>query len=154
MPAFETLPADTCKPWLPAADFADAFAIDLACGLDAPEATRRGFARMPQWVSRLMALRNAVVAPLGLKAAQNTAGAVRFGIFPVLSSSPDRVVLGFDDRHLDFRIVVDVAPADIGRRVTITTLVARHNLFGRLYLAAVMPFHKRIVPVVLAQMRG
>ncbi len=60
----------------------------------------------------------------------------RVGIFPVISSSAERVVLGFDDLHLDFRIVVDVTALDeTARRVTATTLVHRNNLLGRIYLA-------------------
>lgn len=164
MRPFATLPADDCTPLLPRADFADAFALDVPEVLDAPEAARRAFTRMPGWISRLTALRNAMVAPFGLKPGAEAAQLpdqkpgqtlVRsLGMFPVLSSTPARVVLGFDDRHLDFRIVVDVRERHAGRRVTVTTLVARHNLFGRLYLAAVMPFHKRIVPAVLAKVAG
>jgi Protein of unknown function (DUF2867) len=61
-------------------------------------------------------------------------------------------VLGFDDKHLDFRIIVDVEALDeITRRVTATALVQRNNLVGRVYLATVMPFHKLIVPTMLAR---
>ena len=61
-------------------------------------------------------------------------------------------MLGFDDKHLNFRIIVDVKALDgKRRRVTATTLVHRNNLFGRVYLATVMPFHKLIVPTMLAR---
>ena len=53
--------------------------------------------------------------------------------------------LDFDDRHLDFRVVVDVAPCDLGRQITATTLVLTHNLLGRLYLASILPFHRLVV---------
>ena len=95
---------------------------------------------------RLLALRNLVVRPLGLKT--RVEAGERFGMFPVVASSPERVVLGFDDWHLDFRIVVDVVA---GRSVTLTTLVKRNNWAGRAYLALVMPFHKRIVLATLAR---
>lgn len=73
------------------------------------------------------------------------------GTFPLLHSDDREAVVGYDDRHLDFRIVVDVreGPAD-SQIIGMTTLVRRRNLFGRLYLAAVMPFHKAIVPTLLA----
>lgn len=153
MRTFATAPSNDCRTWLMRADFVDAFALDVAEELDAPEAARRAFSKMPYWATRLLALRNVLVAPFGLKtdAGPEQPQGPRFGIFPVVSSTPARVVLGFDDRHLDFRIVVDVQGAGAGRRVTITTLVARHNLLGRLYLAAVLPFHKVIVPAVLAR---
>ena len=60
------------------------------------------------------------------------------------------IVASSTDTHLDFRIVIDVANlANDARVVTATTLVKRHNLLGRVYLAVVMPFHKRIVPAML-----
>ena len=63
----------------------------------------------------------------------------------MVSETPQRLVAGFDDRHLDFRIVVDVAGATTARQVTSTTLVRTHNVLGRAYLTLVMPFHKLVV---------
>jgi hypothetical protein len=97
-------------------------------------------------------LRNLAVTPFGLKRGAPI-GAERIGIFPVVSASPNRVVMGFDDAHLDFRVVVDVAPEGNGRHVTATTFVRTRNRLGRLYLAAVKPFHRVIVPAMLAQVR-
>ena len=107
---------------------------------------------MPPWIARLLRLRNAVVRPLGLKPAPDTSLPAdrQIGFFPIVSSAPDRVVLGFDDRHLDFRIVIDVGNVSATEsNVTATTLVKRNNLLGTVYLALVMPFHKRIVPALL-----
>ena len=56
---------------------------------------------------------------------------------------------GFNDRHLDFRLIVDVTPSGEARQVTATTLVRTHNRLGRLYLAIIMPFHRLIVPAML-----
>jgi hypothetical protein len=76
----------------------------------------------------------------------------RIGFFPVVSETPNRIVLGFDDWHLDFRVVVDVsALADDRQQVTATTLVRTHNRAGRVYLAAIMPFHRVIVRTLLAR---
>jgi hypothetical protein len=94
------------------------------------------------------------VAPFGLKtSAPKTAGASEtIGIFPVLSESPTRLVAGFDDKHLDFRVVVDVAWAGSSRLITTTTVILTHNLLGRLYLATVLPFHRVIVRSMLRQL--
>jgi hypothetical protein len=73
------------------------------------------------------------------------------GISPVVSQSPDRLVAGFNDRHLDFRVVVDVASPGDTRQVTATTLVKTHNWLGRRYLAVILPFHRLIVPALLRQ---
>jgi len=63
------------------------------------------------------------------------------------------LVAGFNDRHLDFRIVVDVAPVDGARdqQVTATTLVLTHNWLGRAYLLVILPFHRLIAKSMLGQ---
>lgn len=73
------------------------------------------------------------------------------GIFPVISQTPDRLVAGFNDSHLDFRVVVDVAAHGAGQRVTATTLVKTHNWLGRTYLAIILPFHRLVVRTMLRQ---
>ncbi len=95
-----------------------------------------------------MALRNRIVSLVGLKAVALATGESAGG-FPVVSSSRERTVLGFDDRHLDFRIVVDLQEMEDGSVVRVTTLVRRKNLFGRIYLFAAGPFHRRIVPATM-----
>ncbi len=136
-------PPQECLARLPGCDFADCYEIAVPEGLDAPEAVRRAFANGPRWAKALMETRDVLVGLVGLKPAPSTG-------FPVISETPDEVVLGFDDRHLDFRIVVGVAQG----RARLTTLVRRHNLFGRLYLAAILPFHRRIAPAFATKMLG
>ncbi len=73
------------------------------------------------------------------------------GIFPVLNEAPDRLVAGYNDKHLDFRVIVDIATSGDSREVTATTLVLTHNLLGQVYLAVILPFHRLIVPTMLRQ---
>lgn len=140
---------------LAGATFADSYALttdDL--GLDAVEATKRVMGRTPRWVSGLMALRNVLVTPFLLKTGREKSvrSSVRIGFFPVISQSADEVVLGMNDRHLDFRLSVEVKPLGAGRQeISATTAVKPHNLFGRIYLAIVTPFHRVIVPAMLSQ---
>ena len=76
----------------------------------------------------------------------------RFGIFPLISQFPGKVVLGLDDRHLDFRVLVEVRDLGSGRQeVAATTIVKTHNWLGRAYLVIIMPFHRIVVPAMLAQ---
>jgi hypothetical protein len=139
---------------LPGAQFVDAFRIAVeGPALDARNAAQRMMGRSPRWIETLLSLRHALVAPFGLKlsgAAEPTAGGV-IGIFPVLSETPDRLVAGFNDSHLDFRVVVDVSPSGQGQQVTATTLVRTHNWLGRTYLAIILPFHRLIVRALLRQ---
>ncbi|HEX3113923.1 MAG TPA: DUF2867 domain-containing protein [Bradyrhizobium sp.] len=139
---------------LAGAQFADAYRVALeGTTLDARNAAAKMFARGPRWIDVLLRLRNTMVAPFGLKksgAGESAPGGV-IGIFPVLSETPERLVAGFNDHHLDFRVVVDVAPAEAGQQVTMTTLVLTHNLLGRAYLAVIMPFHRLIARVKMRQ---
>jgi hypothetical protein len=140
---------------LPKADFADAFSLTINDpSVDAITAAHRAIERPPGWISSLMQLRDAIVKPLGLRTGQDGALARmdRIGVFPVLSKAPERVVLGLDDKHLDFRLAIDVATLDARRReIVATTLVQTHNWLGRTYLALILPFHRRIVPALMAR---
>jgi hypothetical protein len=154
-------PAASTAPLLAGAGFADAYRLIVAgSALDATAAAQRIFSRTPRWISALLALRNRLVALIGLKGTDETVVDARLppekrrriGFFPVVSAAPDRVVMGFDDWHLDFRVVVDVAAIGADRQeVTATTLVRTHNWIGRAYLAFIMPFHIIIVRAMLAQ---
>jgi hypothetical protein len=92
-----------------------------------------------------------MVAPFGLKTSAPAGASDLIGIFPIVSQTPGRLVAGFDDRHLDFRVVIDVASTACGQRVTATTLVLTHNLLGRVYLAIILPFHRLIARRMLRQ---
>lgn len=136
---------------LPGADFADAWrVVGLSAGLDAQKVALRFFDRSPRWIRALLWLRNLLVRPFGLRTRTSDQATPRLK-FPVISSQPNRVVLGFDDRHLDFRVVIDIEAAEKERlSATATTYVRTHNLGGRLYLRVIKPFHRAIVPVMLA----
>jgi Protein of unknown function (DUF2867) len=141
---------------LAGAQFSDAYSIATdATALDARQAAEKMLARGPRWIDMLVSLRNLMVAPFGLKpgAPSGTTRADIIGIFPVVSETQNRLVAGFNDKHLEFRVVVDVAPCGQGegkgQNVTLTTLVLTHNLFGRIYLAVIMPFHRLIAPTML-----
>ena len=131
--AIPAAPCTHAERLLPGYQYADAYKVPAPHGVDAIEATRLAFARGPVWIRGLMKLRNGIGRLVGLKPARSSG-------FPVILETPGEVVLGFDDRHLDFRIVVAVA----GGFATVTTLVRWHNAWGRAYLAAILPFHRAI----------
>ena len=135
------IPAAPCADGeriLPGHQFADAYKVPVPHRVDAIEATRLAFAHHPPWVRTLMQLRNRLGRLVGLKPAPA-------GGFPVIRQSADEVVLGFDDKHLDFRVVVAIA----GGFATLTTLVRWHNAWGRVYLMAIMPFHRLIAARII-----
>src|SRR6218665_1202136 len=95
----------------PRTDLADAFAVDLPEGtISDPEALARFvLAQQPGWVAALMKLRDLLVAGFGLKTAAQLqaatgAGTRRIHIFRIYETHAREIVLGEDDRHLDFRL--------------------------------------------------
>jgi hypothetical protein len=91
-------------------------------------------------VAALLRWRDAVVGPAGIERSDESA-------FATVARTDGEVLLGSDDRHLDFRASVR-READ---RVVLSTVVIMHNRFGRAYFALVRPFHPVIVRVLLAR---
>jgi hypothetical protein len=141
------------------ADLLDAYAIGLPARATADLETlaRAALGRQAWWIRALTRLRDGVMAPLGVKSSRavGQAAAARgpvIGFFPVLSRSADELVLGEDDRHLDFRVALLLRPAEAGgRELVAVTVVHCHNRLGRAYLAAIAPFHRVIVRASLEQ---
>ena len=130
-------------------DFADGYRgrIELPY-LTALQGARAIFENPPRFAVALMALRNSLVAPFGLRAPnrlnRDATDHQMVGIFPLLSASPEEVILGGNDRHLDFRIWVSIEKDKTGCDLTISTLVRFNNFFGKVYLITVMPFHRML----------
>jgi len=147
------------NPALPDANWADAFEITTRRHFDTMRALAKAtVGSMPSWVKNLLALRNIIVRPFGLKpdgVADAPAEEARVGIFPIIEETDDTITLGLNDRHLDFRIVLERTVGGVYEKsadlIRITTLVKRHNLFGRTYIAVIMPFHKAIAAKSLKQ---
>lgn len=139
---------------------ADAFAIRLPASASGdPEVLARFiFSNQPSWIQTLMSVRDAIVAGFGLKTARHLttlasgAQADRIVIFKVYSRNGREIVLGEDDKHLDFRLAVMVSGGsalDSDRRVTLATVVHCHNLLGKVYLLVIAPFHRMVVKASL-----
>lgn len=138
---------------LPKADFYDCYSVVLdEPGLSLETAAKRVFENDPKWIVMLLAIRNFIVKPFGLRGALPTGDAREdvISFFPVVSRTLNELVLGFDDKHLDFRIVVSKRNGQ-PNTLNVATLVKRNNLLGKIYLFFVKPFHRVIVPVMLKQ---
>jgi hypothetical protein len=141
----EVTPEVDAKALLAGAQFIDAYRIEVGGqDLDARRACIRMVLHGPRWIDALLRLRKILVAPFGLRTSGEGAPAPGglIGLFPVVSETPERLVAGFDDYHLDFRVVIDVTNGVTGQQVTSTTLVRTHNLLGRSYLTLILPFHR------------
>lgn len=131
---------------LPDGDWADAHEVDTVRGfVDARQAGEAIISGFPKWTYPLLYIRQVLVFPFGLKGVDSKPDTDRLGIFPVVSQTARQLVGGFDDRHLDFRIVVDLSDGSLVQVVRLTTVIRRHNQLGRAYLAMVLPFHRLII---------
>lgn len=117
----------------------------------------------PPWVGALMALRNKIVGVFGLKTSNKVTNrqelfdnfrcepGQRLGLFKVFQKRHNEVILGEDDKHLNFRVSLLLNPSNHSKEhtLTISTTVQFHNWLGRLYFIPVRPFHQLIVPSML-----
>ena len=141
-------------------NLADAFEIRIPCGTsrDPDVLWRFVMSHQPSWVRWLTGFRDAIVACFGLKTARrlttlsDEAHGERLAFFKVYGRTESEIIVGEDDKHLDFRLSVlrspDVSPT-LGGRLTISTVVHCHNLLGRAYLFAIAPFHRLVVKASL-----
>ncbi len=113
-------------------DFLDCYRCETS--IDVEQAAKRAMA-FPFWVNWLMKIRNIVVTPLGLRTDLGKGETI--GFFPVVMRNDAEIILGFDDKHLDFRISI----LTDGSHAYGATWVRRHNWLGRFYLMVIMPFH-------------
>ena len=148
------VPTDSAlAPLYVGADLLDAFAIHLPAGAsdDLEVLARAAFERQAGWIRALTWVRDAVMATVGVKSSRaiGAAAAARgsvIGYFPLLSKSAGELVVGEDDRHLDFRVAILLRAGAAARREFVAvTVVHCHNRLGRTYLAAIAPFHRTIL---------
>src|SRR5258707_5344359 len=106
------VPSDSVlAPLYVGADLVDAFAIHLPAGAsdDLEVVARALFERQAWWIRALTWVRDAVMATVGVKSSRAIGAAAAawgsvIGYFPLLSKSAGELVVGEDDRHLDFRV--------------------------------------------------
>jgi len=138
--------------------------MDEANKIDITKIGKLFFTSGPKWVNGLFTVRNKVVRLLGLKIPGNTTDRQKqldnfkcdkgeqLGLFKVFDKTDNEVILGEDDKHLDFRVSLlleKLADKTEQKNLTITTTVKFNNSFGRLYFLPVRLFHKLIVPTML-----
>lgn len=137
-------------------NLSDAFSIRLppsACG-DPEVLARFILLHQPPWISWLVKIRDTMVAGYGLKTAKQLAtlaadgNVYRMGIFKIYSRNEAEIIVGEDDRHLDFRVSILCLPGatpETNRQVVVSTVVHCHNRLGRAYLFVIAPFHRLVV---------
>jgi Protein of unknown function (DUF2867) len=142
-------------------DLADCFAIALppTGTRDILTLSRFVLDHSVPWVSALLYLRDGVMRLFGVKTSGQLRSAPRSGsderidFFRIHAVSTSELILGEDDRHLDFRLSLLLKTHEAERRdeLLVTTVVHCHNLLGRVYLATILPFHRLIARSMLSR---
>ncbi|MFO1110720.1 MAG: DUF2867 domain-containing protein [Bradyrhizobium sp.] len=144
-------PESVVAGWYEKASLLESFSVDLS---SSKQSSIRVLAiqtvgNSPTWFKVLNAVRDAMVKPFGVK----TSGEVRASraenervdFFPVQWEGNDEIVLGEDDRHLDFRLSLLRRDSPTGTQLIATTVVHSHNAFGLTYLNLIRPFHYLVI---------
>ena len=123
----------------------------------------------PAGVSRMMAFRNVLVKPIGLRTSplgcpvssllstqRDKLFANRFPVLEQLANNDNsyaQVILGADDKHLKFRscVGVKILPS-CEVQFTLGTRVQCTNLFGRFYLAVIDRMHRSYITPTMLRM--
>jgi len=118
------------------------------------------FAHLPLTMKLLLIVRNAIVRPLGLRAPP--AGQImhselkgryavgeKVGLWSIFFIDENEIVAGANDRHQDFRVSVLRVSAAEGASVVVSTVCTVHNLFGKIYLFFIVPYHRHAVKTLL-----
>lgn len=123
----------------------------------------------PTSVSRMMAFRNVLVKPIGLRTSplgcpvssllskqRDHLFANRFPVLEQSINSDDsfsQVILGADDKHLKFRSCVGVKIINVHQvEFTLGTRVQCSNLFGRFYMAVIDRVHRGYITPTMLRM--
>ena len=107
----------------------------------------------PWWMKALLIARHWLVSLFGwstptvrevLQVRRATKYAVgdKIGVWPIFAISEGELVVGRDNRHLDFRLSIFKEPTPTAPRVVVSTVCLVHNAAGRLYLKLIVPVHR------------
>jgi hypothetical protein len=144
--------------------FSDAYeAVMSRPSIDAQGAYAAVFGHRPSWIMALLQVRGLFAKITDLKHPPITdvgpiepgperrpyAVGERVGLFTVQGITAKELILGLDDKHLNFRVSVLRSKQNGVDKVTVSTVVELHNSLGRAYLFVVKPFHKLIVRSIL-----
>lgn len=140
-------------------DYADAYRVKVPKDADLLTIGRVFLTSSPDWIVNLMRLRDFLVKFIGLKTAKSLIRpspktisfepGTRAGIFRVYERAADEVLMGEDDRHLNFRTSLVLQPQADFSWAVFSTVVHYNGWLGRAYFLPLRPFHNLVVPALL-----
>jgi len=114
------------------------------------------FHSAPPWFDVLAQLRDRIVSVFGLKTSVANPKQTpppyhdgrEIGFFRILEQNEHEVILGNDDKHLDFRMSLMLTQKEGSWRLSASTVVSTKNLGGSVYFSIVKPFRRIILPIM------
>ena len=120
------------------------------------------FGHTPFWMKAMLILRNAAMRLVGLevpgvaeimrpevKAAYRVGD--KIGPWPIFFIGDNEIIAGRDNKHMDFRLSILKASDGPASHLIVSTICSVHNLFGKIYLFLIIPFHRAGVRGLLAR---
>jgi hypothetical protein len=136
------------------ADFRDSYRAPLAHPeLGVVEIFFALFGHTPLWMKFLLIARNAAASRSGLEAptveeimkpivrSEYRVGE-KIGPWPIFFIGDNEIIAGRNNKHMDFRLSVLKAMDGDAMSVVVSTICTVHNVFGRIYLFFIVPFHR------------
>jgi len=112
------------------------------------------FGHTPTWMKLILIVRNAAARVFGLEAP--TVNEImkptvlseyrvcdKIGPWPIFFIAENEIVAGRNNKHLDFRVSVLKATDGVATSVVVSTICTVHNVFGKIYLFFIVPFHRK-----------
>jgi hypothetical protein len=136
-----------------AAHFRDAYRAPLSRDAAIADVFHGIFGHTPCWMKRMLIVRNRLAALCGLavpadadildyRVKDSYVVGDRIGPWPIFALNERELVAGRDNRHMDFRLSLIKVKDDGGTSVVVSTICNVHNLFGKIYLFFIVPFHR------------
>ena len=119
------------------------------------------FKSAPEWLHKLFDFRDRMVSRLGIKTVNRkerdrllrefkVEPGQALGLFTVIKKTGNEVLMGENDKHLNFRVAVQLHQQESGKsEIIFMTAVQVHNRLGRYYFMLIKPFHHLVVKVML-----
>ena len=119
------------------------------------------FGHKPLWIKLLLVARNAAARIAGLEVP--TVGEImnpafktdyrvgeKIGPWPIFFLGENEIVAGRNNTHIDFRVSVLKSVEGEGASIVVSTVCTVHNVFGKIYLFVIGPFHRNGVQLLMS----
>ena len=73
----------------------------------------------------------------------------KIGPWPIFHIDANEIVAGRNNKHLDFRLSLLKEADGKTASVVVSTICTVHNLFGKIYLFVIVPFHRSGVRLLM-----